>query len=156
MAFWGPRSIPQTKGTVFRKLTAQTRGRAGEETGLKAQCSIVRCGFMRIRLGGSSKCGRLRVRTLCKHMRISAFFVAVGVTLPWICQGQTELNLTPSRAVGQPALQVKSAAPNVPERRSLNAPYAVVVDTSSTPPAIFVSDTFNNRVLGWRNATQFS
>lgn len=89
-------------------------------------------------------------------MRISAFFVAVGVTLPWICQGQTELNLTPSRAVGQPTLQVKSPAPNVPERRSLNGPYAVVVDTSSTPPAIFVSDTFNNRVLGWRSATQFS
>lgn len=36
------------------------------------------------------------------------------------------------------------------------SPWAVAVDTTSNPPAIFVSDTFNNRVLGWRNASQFA
>src|SRR5262245_60308963 len=30
---WGPWVMPQTRGEVFRKLTAHTRGRMGEESG---------------------------------------------------------------------------------------------------------------------------
>jgi uncharacterized protein (TIGR03437 family) len=89
-------------------------------------------------------------------MKISAFlFAAIIAALPWTCQAQSELNLTPSRVVGQPSLNFRSTNPNVVDGKSLYSPWAVAVDTTSTPPAIFVSDTFNNRVLGWRNATQF-
>ena len=90
-------------------------------------------------------------------MRKSALlFTALITGLPWTCQAQSELNLTPSRVAGQPSLNFRSSNPNVVDGRSMYSPWAVAVDTTSTPPAIFVSDTFNNRVLGWRNATQFA
>ena len=90
-------------------------------------------------------------------MRIPALLLrATTVALPFLAWAQSELNLTPSRVVGHPALTVTSANPNIPERRSLFNPFSVAVDTSSTPQAIFVSDTRNNRVLGWRNAATFS
>ena len=90
-------------------------------------------------------------------MRKSALlFTALITGLPWTCQAQSELNLTPSRVAGQPSLNFRSSNPNVVDGRSMYSPWAVAVDTTSNPPAIFVSDTFNNRVLGWRNATQFA
>ncbi len=69
---------------------------------------------------------------------------------------QTELNRTPSRVVGQNELRVSSTNPNLPEGREFFSPWAVVVDTTADPPALYVSDTFNHRVLGWRNAASFS
>jgi uncharacterized protein (TIGR03437 family) len=64
---------------------------------------------------------------------------------------QSALNLTPSRVVGQPAVQFRSGSPNVTEGRELLTPQGVVVDRTSSPPALYVSDTGNNRVLGWRD-----
>src|SRR4051812_2151104 len=90
-------------------------------------------------------------------MRIPAFILtAVIAVLPVICQAQSELNLTPSRAVGHPSLNFRSGNPNVVDGRSMYQPWAVAVDTSSTPNALFVSDTLNNRVLGWRTAASFA
>jgi len=70
------------------------------------------------------------------------------------------LNTTPSRAVGQPSqLPVtlpESGAPNLIEGRELFAPQSVALDTSVTPPILYVSDTGNNRVLAWKNATGFT
>ena len=143
-SFSGPCIIPHTRGTVFKKLTAHTRGWGDGKTGLKAQCSIEGCAFC-----------ALVARSGCKYMKKIVFFLAAAVAaLPFVCQAQSELNLNPSRVVGQPTLNFKSANPNVVDARSLYSPWAVAVDTTSTPPALFVSDTFNNRVLGWRNATQ--
>ncbi len=38
---------------------------------------------------------------------------------------------------------------------SLSAPFAVAVDYSQQPFALYISDTANNRVLGWKDAVRF-
>jgi uncharacterized protein (TIGR03437 family) len=38
---------------------------------------------------------------------------------------------------------------------SLNAPFAMAVDYSQAPYALYVSDTANNRILGWKDSTRF-
>ncbi|HYP09699.1 MAG TPA: hypothetical protein VER03_25970 [Bryobacteraceae bacterium] len=90
-------------------------------------------------------------------MKTSALLWAAGIAamLPFAAVAQTDLNKTPSRVLGHPTLNFRSSTPNVVEGRSLFSPWAVAVDTTSTPNAIFVSDTFNNRVLGWRDALTF-
>jgi uncharacterized protein (TIGR03437 family) len=69
--------------------------------------------------------------------------------------GQVVLNNAPSRGLGQAQLTVLSSAPNLVEGRELNQPTGLAIDTSVNPPALFIADTGNNRVLGWRNAAQF-
>jgi uncharacterized protein (TIGR03437 family) len=87
-------------------------------------------------------------------MKLPIFILmAVGAG---VAQAQSALNLTPSRVVGQPAIQFRSASPNVIEGRSFSSPWAVTVDRASNPPALYVSDFGNNRVLGWRNASTFT
>jgi uncharacterized protein (TIGR03437 family) len=80
----------------------------------------------------------------------------VGAALVGQTAAQPVLNDLPSRVVGQPSLNFRSANPNVVESRSLFSPIAVVADRSSTPQALFISDFGNNRVLGWRNAASFA
>lgn len=65
------------------------------------------------------------------------------------------LNKFPSLVIGQPSPQVQSGNPNYVEGRELFNPASVAVDTSLSPPAVYVSDTGNNRVLGWRDASSF-
>jgi uncharacterized protein (TIGR03437 family) len=40
--------------------------------------------------------------------------------------------------------------------REFYYPQGVVLDTSTSPPGIFVADTGNNRVMAWKNATGFT
>jgi uncharacterized protein (TIGR03437 family) len=90
-------------------------------------------------------------------MRSLALILAAlvaGLQVPAL--GQSVLNLSPSRIVGQRSLTITSAAPNLVEGRELNAPLAVAVDRSSTPPVLYVADFGNNRVMAWRNATGFA
>src|SRR5215813_6365314 len=68
------------------------------------------------------------------------------------------LNLSPSRILGHPLAEtfnIASASPNLVEGRELFQPHGIALDTSVTPPIVYVSDTANNRVLGWRNALSF-
>jgi hypothetical protein len=68
---------------------------------------------------------------------------------------QTVFSTVPSRMVGQPTLQqltITEQAPNLVEGRELFAPYAIAVDTSVTPPILYVADTANSRVMAWKNA----
>ena len=44
--------------------------------------------------------------------------------------------------------------PNWVEGKELNAPAGIALDTSVSPPIIYIADTGNNRVLGYRYATQ--
>ena len=44
--------------------------------------------------------------------------------------------------------------PNWVEGRELNSPQGVALDTSVSPPILYIADTGNNRVLGYRYATQ--
>jgi uncharacterized protein (TIGR03437 family) len=61
------------------------------------------------------------------------------------------------RVIGQTSLSsiVQSAAPNLIEGREFNSPQSAALDLSATPPILYVSDTGNNRVLGWRDPTSF-
>ncbi len=73
-------------------------------------------------------------------------------------QSPSPLSATPARVVGQAS--VKSVAssdhPNLVEGKELWRPNAVAIDTSISPAALYVSDSGNNRVLGWRNAASFA
>src|SRR5450432_3265854 len=73
---------------------------------------------------------------------------------------QTTLNVSASRGIGQPQLlpnnAVSTANPNLVEGRELFGPQSLAIDSSVSPAALYVSDTGNNRVLGWKNATSFT
>ena len=75
---------------------------------------------------------------------------------------QIALNPLPSRTAGHPVTpqleqnQLYSVNPNLVEGRELYQPEGIVVDTTVSPTPIYVSDTGNNRVLGWKDATAFA
>ncbi|MDQ6677080.1 MAG: NHL repeat-containing protein, partial [Acidobacteriota bacterium] len=66
------------------------------------------------------------------------------------CFAQIQLNPSPTRVVGQDTLT--QGAPNLVEGREFNSPQGVALDLSQNPPILYVADTGNNRVLGFRNA----
>jgi uncharacterized protein (TIGR03437 family) len=72
------------------------------------------------------------------------------------------VNTLPSREVGQPVLPrpnplaVTNSNPNLVEGRELFAPAAVALDTSASPPILYVADFLNNRVMAWKNSTSFA
>ena len=70
--------------------------------------------------------------------------------------GQITLNQTPTRVIGQDSLPVEGVAPNLVEGREFFGPAGLALDTSTNPPGLYVSDTGNNRVLGFRSATSFA
>ena len=83
----------------------------------------------------------------------------IGVT--GALTGQINLNRTPSREIGHPQLAVNSTAvstlnPNLVEGRELYNPQSIALDTTVSPPIVYVSDLLNNRVLGWRNSSDFA
>ena len=71
-------------------------------------------------------------------------------------RAQIILNSTPTRVLGQDSTTLTSSAPNLVEGRELFAPLGLALDTSTTPPGIYIADSSNNRVLGWRNGTSFT
>ncbi|MBK5290071.1 MAG: hypothetical protein JJE04_00060, partial [Acidobacteriia bacterium] len=73
--------------------------------------------------------------------------------IPIISWAQIPLNLNPSRVLGHTQLRVVTANPNLAEGRELFSPQSVTVDTVRN--LVYVADTFNNRVLGWSNASSF-
>ena len=48
----------------------------------------------------------------------------------------------------------ESLGPNWVDAYGLNSPTGVALDTSVSPPILYVADTGNNRVLGYRYASQ--
>lgn len=73
-----------------------------------------------------------------------------------VVSAQPVINPFASRVLGHPQMSLLTANPNFVEGRELYSPRGVAVDTTATPPILYVSDTLNNRVLGWRNASQFA
>ena len=88
---------------------------------------------------------------------IHSIFVSIflaGAALPSFAQ--TLINTIPSRLLGQAVLQrltITATAPNLLEGRELNTPQTVALDTSVSPPILYVADTFNSRVLAWKSST---
>ena len=85
-------------------------------------------------------------------MRVCAGVLLSGLAAMLPGQTPVTFNPVPSRVVGHARLQLVSGAPNLVEGRELNSPVGVAVDTSVSPPILYVADTGNNRVLVWRNA----
>jgi uncharacterized protein (TIGR03437 family) len=84
--------------------------------------------------------------------------LAVCLAAGCFAQQSVPLNTLPTRIVGHAQSEttsVVSGAPNLVEGRELYNPQGVAVDTSVTPPILYVSDTGNNRVLAWKNAASF-
>jgi uncharacterized protein (TIGR03437 family) len=83
------------------------------------------------------------------------------VCAPGFGQG---LNPKPVKALGAPRLiatqasplAVDNSNPNWVDGRELFSPAGVAIDNPSNPIAVYVSDTANNRVLGWRYSTQLT
>jgi uncharacterized protein (TIGR03437 family) len=89
-----------------------------------------------------------------KHKYISVLSLAVfGAASAY---SQITLNTVPERAVGTPKLAVTSFTPNLVEGREFYAPQSVALDTSVSPPILYVSDYVNNRVLAFKDATSFT
>jgi uncharacterized protein (TIGR03437 family) len=90
----------------------------------------------------------------------SVFFLAAAIGASSWLSAQTHFNSVPSRIVGQPALQqtglLTMVAPNLVEGKEFDGPESLALDTSTTPPIIYVADTGNNRVLAWKNASGFT
>src|SRR5580704_10036487 len=83
---------------------------------------------------------------------IAAFTVgAIGVP----ALAQVQINPNPSREFGQTLLAnpVTSNAPNLIEGKELYFPVSIAFDYSVTPPAVYIADSGNNRVLGWKNSS---
>jgi hypothetical protein len=80
--------------------------------------------------------------------------IAFLITVSSCALAQTTFNQSPSRAFGQPRLNtISSGNPNLVEGREFYLPQSVALDKSSSPFKVYVADTFNNRVLAWRDAS---
>jgi uncharacterized protein (TIGR03437 family) len=74
------------------------------------------------------------------------------------------LNSVPFRIVGhasnpaapQEGLSPTNFNPNLVDGVELYDPSGVALDTSVSPPILYVSDTLNNRVLAWKNGSGFA
>ncbi len=89
------------------------------------------------------------MRPLRLTVLFSLIFVLIG-------GAQITLNPVPTRVIGQLSTTLTTVGPNLVEGREFHTPVSVAIDTSTTPPSIYVSDAGNNRVLGFRNATSFT
>src|SRR5256885_12188594 len=73
---------------------------------------------------------------------------------------QVTLNPVPTRAVGHarqlPGFGFDTGSPNLIEGREMFYPSGIALDTTASPPILYVSDTQNNRILAWQNALTFS
>jgi len=94
-----------------------------------------------------------------KHIQ-SIVFSTVFIAAAQYLEAQTQFNLWPSRIVGQPVLQqqglITATAVNLVEGREFDLPQSVALDTSVSPPILYVVDAVNNRVLAWKNASAFT
>ena len=85
------------------------------------------------------------------------YFAALAVSItPVFAVAQITLNSSPTRAIGQDSINVTGNTPNLVEGREFDSPLGIALDTTVSPPHLYVADTGNNRVLGWANAASFS
>ena len=93
------------------------------------------------------------------HRSILLLFVSVLLANTAFSQA---LFVKPVKVLGDPNFigtasnptQFATIGPNVVEGRELNSPQGVALDTSVSPPILYIADTGNNRVLAYQYATQ--
>src|SRR5258708_27493372 len=91
----------------------------------------------------------MKTKCICCCISILCFFSSSSFA-------QITLSSSAARVVGHPRLTLSTISPNLVEGRELNAPQGIATDTGASPPILYVSDTGNNRVLVWKNASQFA
>jgi uncharacterized protein (TIGR03437 family) len=90
----------------------------------------------------------------------NVIFIIATLVCATAGRAQITLNVVPTREIGQPQLlsnpfAISNTNPNLVEGRELYSPAGVALDTSVTPPRIYVADTGNNRILAWKDAVGF-
>jgi uncharacterized protein (TIGR03437 family) len=93
-------------------------------------------------------------------MRLNLFQasgLALFTAVVSVAQVPVPLNALPSRVVGHlpEPTPPPNQWPNLVEGREFFSPEGIALDTSVSPPILYVSDSGNNRVLGWKNALSF-
>jgi uncharacterized protein (TIGR03437 family) len=98
-------------------------------------------------------------------LRAKHFALTSGLLLlvDFALSGQA-LFVKPVKVLGDPnfigtaanPLAFDSIGPNVVEGREMNEPLGIAVDNSVSPPIIYIADTGNNRVLGFKYSTQLT
>jgi uncharacterized protein (TIGR03437 family) len=80
-------------------------------------------------------------------------YLLVSIAPAFAQQVSPTINNFPSREFGQPKLlsSLNTVSPNLVEGREVYNATSVAVDTSVTPPILYIADTGNNRVLAYRN-----
>lgn len=75
-----------------------------------------------------------------------------------MAQQPVPVNQLPSRIAGHlpEQIPVPNMNPNLVEGRELFNPIGIALDTSVSPPILYVADNGNQRVLAWKNAASFS
>jgi uncharacterized protein (TIGR03437 family) len=92
------------------------------------------------------------MRSLHIYPLLAFIFAAVG-------GAQIVLDPSPARVLGHPSttpaeqLFVTNLNPNFGANGGLYSPQGVALDTSVSPPILYVADTLNNRILAWLNAS---
>jgi len=88
-------------------------------------------------------------------MKFLCHFVLIASVSVW-AQVSPSINELPSREFGQAKLlnPATSGAPNLIEGRELNTPLGIAFAPSGGP--MYVVDTGNHRILGWRNAANLT
>jgi uncharacterized protein (TIGR03437 family) len=88
-----------------------------------------------------------------KNLIYPILALSAALSAPVWAQTAPTINQLPTREFGQPQLlqTPNTAAPNYVEGRELYEPGSVALDTTSSPPILYVADTLNNRVLAWQN-----
>ena len=90
-------------------------------------------------------------------MKLKLFVYATALSSVLFGQPTSvQLNPIPSRILGQPKKELVTLAPNFVEGRELTTPQGLALDTSVSPPILYVADTGNNRILAWKNPANVS
>ena len=92
-------------------------------------------------------------------MRSLYTYSFLALTFAAVAGAQIVLDPSPARVIGHPSISpaeqlvVTNINPNFGVNGGLYFPEGVAVDTTGSPPILYVADTGNNRILAWKNAT---
>ncbi len=89
-------------------------------------------------------------------MRNALAFIFFNFLIMFSAVAQITLDPVPSRVIGQDSIQISNLNPNLVEGREFFAPEGIALDMSTNPQGLYVADTGNNRVLGFRTASSFA
>jgi len=92
-------------------------------------------------------------------MRSLYTYSFLALTCTAVAGAQIVLDPSPARVLGHPSttpaeqLMTTNLNPNFSVNGGLYSPQGVALDTTVSPPILYVADTLNNRILAWQNAT---